>query len=233
MTGSDDTKAGAAPMPRGRRPLPPRPAPRGPGGAPRGRTTVHQHPERARIELALAQGRSLRSVSKEFGVGISALHRYKQNHMPPQLIAALQAKALKPGVDLERLRIEESNGLLQNLAAQRAKLLLAQDEALARKELPAVATLGGQVHRNLELVGKYLGEFARHQVQTSVSITIQPEYLRLRAAVVKALRPYPEAAREVARVLQELEGRAAEGFTKPPATIDVTPLSAAEFKAVT
>ena len=65
----------------------------------------------------------------------------------------------------------------------------------------AVATLPHGIHRNLELVGKYLGEFAQHSVSTTISILVTPEYLDLRAALLRALAPYAEARRAVAATL--------------------------------
>jgi hypothetical protein len=51
--------------------------------------------------------------------------------MPQQLKAALVAAALKPKeADLDQLRIDENEGILGNLAHQRARLLVVQDECM-------------------------------------------------------------------------------------------------------
>jgi hypothetical protein len=178
------------------------------------RSTVSDHPDRARIERDLALGRPLQRIAKKYGISKDSAWRHKK-HLPPQLKAALAGHALRPEQDLEKIRVEESESLLSNLAAQRARLLLSQDAALEAEQFGLVAQLSNSIHRNLELVGKYLGEFAQHSVSTSISILVAPEYLQLRANLLSALRQHPEAARAVAGVLHTIETGAAHA---PPRT---------------
>jgi hypothetical protein len=177
---------------------------------------VSRHEQRSQIERDLALGVPLRRLEKKYGVSVSALHRHKKK-LPPQYKNALLGEALKRGVDLEKLRTEESEGLLVGLAAQRAKLLLAQDAALEAEQFQLATHISAQIHRNLELVGKYLGEFA-HQV-TSVSVLVSPAYLELRSALLKALQPYPDARRAVADALHKIETDAA----RRPAEVQALP----------
>ena len=116
---------------------------------------------------------------------------------------------LKAGADLEKLRLDESEALLQNIATQRARLLLMQDSAMEVGDHAKVALLAGRILQTVELAGKYLGEFAQHQIRTTVSVLIQPEYLEMRAALVSALAPYPEARRAVIAALHSIEARSA------------------------
>ncbi|SIO49379.1 hypothetical protein SAMN05443247_06433 [Bradyrhizobium erythrophlei] len=184
------------------------------------KSTITEHVDRARIERDLALGRPLARIAKKYGVSTTAAFRHKRK-LPPQLKAALAGHALRPAEDLEKLRIDESEGLLSNLAAQRARLLLAQDAALEIEQFGLVAQLASGIHRNLELVGKYLGEFASHSTQTTISILITPEYLDLRAALLRALQPYGEARRAVAATLHQVEEQAAQ---RPPLrTMDAIP----------
>jgi hypothetical protein len=184
------------------------------------KSTITEHVDRARIERDLALGRPLARIAKKYGVSVAAAHRHKKK-LPPQLKAALAAHALKPGEDLEKLRIEESENILGNLAAQRARLLISQDVCLESEQFGLVAALASQVHRNIELVGKYLGEFASHSTQTTISILVTPEYLDLRAALLRALAPYGEARQAVAAALHQVEEKAAQ---RPPQRfLDVTP----------
>jgi len=138
------------------------------------------------------------------------------------LKAAYIGRLLAPGVDLEKLRVEESEGLLQGLATQRARLLLAQDKALEDDNGQLVSTLANAIHRNLELVGRYLGEMQQHSTQTVVNVLLTPQYLELRTKLIRALAPFPEARRAVAATLHETEGGAASRTPQPP-MIDVTP----------
>jgi hypothetical protein len=80
---------------------------------------------------------------------------------------------------------------------------------------------------NLELVGKLLGQLVqRHEVRTT-SVLISADYLEVRAALVNALQPFPEAARAVGAALHQLESKAASDITanasKRPITIEAKP----------
>jgi hypothetical protein len=184
------------------------------------KSTITEHVDRARIERDLALGRPLPRIAKKYGVSVWAALRHKRK-LPPQLKAALAGHALRPAEDLEKLRIDESEALLSNLAAQRARLLISQDAAMEAEQFGVVAQLASGVHRNLELVGKYLGEFASHSVQTTISILITSEYLELRAALLRALAPYADARRAVAATLHQVEEQAAQ---RPPLrTLDAIP----------
>lgn len=181
------------------------------------RSSIEGHPDQARIERDLSLGIPLDRISRKFKVSRDAAWRHKAK-LSPALKAALAGKALAPGQDLEKIRTTESEGLLANLAAQRARLLMAQDMALELEQLGLVTQIAGGIHRNLELVGKYLGEFAQHSVHTSISIMVTPEYLEFRAALLRSLGQFPDARRAVAAELHRIEHAAA---TRPaPMVID-------------
>src|SRR5262249_7892516 len=160
-------------------------------------------------------GVPVRRVAQKYGVSKDSAYRYLRK-LPPQLRAAHLGTLLKAGADLEKLRIDESEGLLQNLATQRARLLLVQDHAMNTENGGLATQISGAIHRNLELVGKYLGEFAQHQIRTTVSVLVQLEYWERRAALVRALQPYPDARAAVAAVLHRIESKAAERPSSPP-----------------
>jgi len=64
---------------------------------------------------------------------------------------------------------------------------------------------------NLELVGKLLGQLV--QRVRSTSLLVSPDYLDLRATLVRALQPFPEAARAVGAALHAMESKAASDIT--------------------
>jgi hypothetical protein len=72
-----------------------------------------------------------------------------------------------------------------------------------------LSRIAGQLHRNLELVGKLLGDLAvgTHTVN---NVLILPAYIELRVGLVEALAPYPEAKIAVAQVLHRLEDKSAQ-----------------------
>jgi transposase-like protein len=198
------------------------------GGAPevpgQNRIAIRDRPDRAQIEFELAAGKSVRSIANKFGVHEGALYKYRKK-LPPQLKAAYVGHLLAPGVDLEKLKTQESEGLLQSLAQQRARLLIVQDAEMESGNAQAVATIANAVHRNLELVGRYLGELQQHHTHTHISVLITKEYLELRTALLRALAPFPDARRAVADTLHRIEDGVAH--RPQPAMIDITPTATA------
>jgi hypothetical protein len=145
--------------------------------------------------------------------------------MPAALKASALGQRLKPGCDLEEIRKQESEGILLNLAQQRVRLLWQQNAAIADANHQAVATLASGIHRNLELVGRLVGELNQHAAKTTINILASPDYLRLRQILVRTLQQFPDAARAVAAELYKLEDEAAQSFAQPQ-VIDVTALPA-------
>jgi hypothetical protein len=195
--------------------------------APHNFQRIWGHPERARIEMELARGVPPPIVAKRFGVSRTSAYRLRRK-LPAQLRAASMLKRLRSDAELELLRTEESSGLLANLATQRARLLLVQDAAMEAGDTGKTVFASQAIHRNLELVGKYLGEFAAVSVQTNISILISPEYLKLRQQLLTALKPFPEARQAVAQALHNTEAQVAD---PTPPMIDVT--AAEETNAAT
>jgi hypothetical protein len=85
--------------------------------------------------------------------------------------------------------------------------------------------LSNSIHRNIELVARYLGEMQAHSTQTTISVLLSPEYLQLRNALLRALAAFPEARHAVAATLHEVESGVARNTLQPP-MIDVTPATA-------
>lgn len=162
------------------------------------------HPQRAEIELAIANGVGARTLARRYGLTRRAIDWHRAHAMPEQVVAQLRMGRDAPLIDVDALKQRESEGILSHLIAQRGRLyhLLAEaervgDHALAvkiHKELLAVLVATARI------VGELRGATHQH-----IHLTAAPEYLRLRLGLVDALRPYPEAARAVARVLRSLE----------------------------
>src|ERR1700728_1801456 len=98
-------------------------------GQKKNRTPIRDREDRDRIEFDLAAGKSIRALARKYDVHEQSLYKHRQN-LPPQLKAAYIGNLLAPGVDLETLKTQESEGLLQSLATQRARLLITQDQAM-------------------------------------------------------------------------------------------------------
>jgi hypothetical protein len=173
--------------------------------------TICIHRERAAIDLAVCRGVSVTALARRYQLSTDAIYRHSRNHLPPQLRAKLIAGP-DLDIDLDRLRETESQSLLANLVAIRRRLFAGLDVAEEVGDGTMISRVAGQLHTNLELTGKLIGDLGARSM-TINSILIAPEYVALRVELVKALRDYPEAARAVAAVLHTVESKAAEGIT--------------------
>jgi hypothetical protein len=173
------------------------------------RCTVCAHREHAGIDLALARGVSAYALAKRYDLGHDALYRHARNHLPPQLRAKLIAGPSIEGVDLDRLRETESQSLLMNLVSLRHRLFANLDVAEGAGDGNMISRVAGQLHRNLELTGKLLGDLGVGNSITQ-NILVLPAYVEMRVELVRALAPFPEARQAVAAVLHQIEHKAAE-----------------------
>ncbi|WP_243092849.1 hypothetical protein [Thermus hydrothermalis] len=157
------------------------------------RCTICTHPQREEIDRALVEGESFRNIAERFGVSLGALHRHRE-HVQDDVQRAVEAKAVQVGVSvLDRIR--ELN--------REARALL--DEARSKGRYAAAVQAIGAATRLLELEAKLLGELdERPSVQ--VALVASPEWARLRAVVLEALAPYPEAR---AALVERLEAEGA------------------------
>ncbi len=152
--------------------------------------TICSHKEREGIDEALVAGEPLRGISRKFFGSVKAedaLSRHRAEHLPVRLVKAQDAaEVVQAGSLLERL--------LELNAETRAILRearLEQDNELALK---AVA----RVEKQIELEGKLLGELREGP---TVNLVVNAEWLELRALIVQAVSPYPEAREAVLRAL--------------------------------
>src|SRR5262245_55120331 len=88
-----------------------------------GNCSVCKHPTRHQIEIGMANGVPFNALARKFGLHKDAVQRHAQNHLSPQMRAAILTAQAPSAIDLEALRKSESEGLLSSLIAQRARLL--------------------------------------------------------------------------------------------------------------
>lgn len=148
--------------------------------------TICIHERRADIDAALLAGEPYRGIAKRYGASASAVLRHR-DHIPVQLAKAKDAE-----------EISQAHTLLERLielnTETRAVLADAKLEGNGLLRLQAIARL----EKQFELEGKLLGELQSGPV---VNVTVSPEWLTLRAVVITALHPYPDAAQAVSRAL--------------------------------
>ena len=136
-------------------------------------------------------------------------HARRETCLPPQLKAKLIAGPLLAGVDLDKLRDTESQSLLMHLVAIRNRLFASLDVAEEVGDGRMLSRVTGQLHHNLEITGKLLGDLVTGGT-TITNVLIMPQYVEMRVELVRALAPYPEARQAVAQVLHQIEHKAAD-----------------------
>src|SRR5262245_13892157 len=183
-------------------------ATRGKGGV----CSVCTHPQRREIELALVTRLPVSTIAARYEISRDSAWRHGKKHLTPVQRAAYLT-ALKPSdIDLEALQRNESQSLLAQLLAGRAKLQAYSAAAFEDGQISVAVSAEKAVTENLSLVSKLLGMLVqRHQVEHT-SLLVSPSYLELRTALLAALKPHPAAAADVARVLHEIESKAAAGI---------------------
>ncbi len=151
--------------------------------------TVCSHHKREEIDRALVEGVAAAEISGRYRtLGERAVRRHRSNHLPAKLVMAEKAAEVAEADDLL-----EQVGDLQRRAL--AILDRAEEAGALRTALSAIREARG----NLELLAKLLGELDERPV---VNLNVSSEWLELRAVIVTALEPHPEAMSAVVGALE-------------------------------
>jgi hypothetical protein len=163
---------------------------------------------RAAVEVGLVLATPVRILARRYGLSKDACFRHGRRHVSPQIRAAILANRPASEIDLARLQVTESEGILTQLVMQRARLQAAVEQALEVGNTADVCR-EQRITANLELVAKLLGQLVQHHTVEHRNVLVTESYLRLRSTLIEALRPFPEAARAVGAALHRLESEAA------------------------
>jgi hypothetical protein len=191
---------------------------------------VCSHDKRHVIEATLVSGASQHAVAARFGLSHDCVGRHYRQHLDAAQRAAILVQQSPDDIDLDKVRADESAGLLANVSRQRMRLQGISEQALGDGDTKAAISAESAITSNLTLTAKLVGQLIQvHQVNHNHVLTSE-DYLRVRGAIVAALRPYREAAIAVGRALAALESEGAEAITAAagkrkaePVLIDVTP----------
>ncbi len=148
--------------------------------------TICTHEQRPEIDSALLAEEAYRHIAARFGTSTGALQRHRE-HLPKQLVKAQEQEDVRQAIDV-----------VKQLKAINGATLAILKEARADKNGELALKAVDRIQRQLELQAKLLGEL---QQEGTINVTISPEWLTLRAVVIAALRPYPDAAQAVTRAL--------------------------------
>ncbi len=142
--------------------------------------SVCQHPDADEINARLIGGQPLRNIAEQFSVSLAALHRHKTQHLPAHLAKAQDAKD-----------VACADSLLAQVRTLQEKALGILDKAEGTGDLRGATAAIREARECLALLAKLTGELdERAQVNVLV---LSPEWLALRARILVALEPYPDA----------------------------------------
>jgi len=155
--------------------------------------TVCEHPDRRAIDEALVRGESMRALAARYGtVGRMSLVRHRKEHLPELLAKAYEAE-----------RVAEADKLLMDIRRIQTRTLLMLQEAESSGDLRTALAAVREARNNIALLAELRGQLDRRPV---VNLVLSPEWLELRALIVGALEPHPEARDAVVRAIAPREG---------------------------
>jgi len=150
--------------------------------------TICSHPQRAAIDKALVTGgATFRNIAQRWGLSTTAVFRHRAEHLPAALLKAQEAEEVRQALDVI-VQLKFING---------AALTVLRD-ARASGEGELVLKAVDRVMKQIELQAKLLGDLDDRPV---VNVLVSPEWVQLRAQLVHALAPYPDARQAVAEQL--------------------------------
>ena len=149
--------------------------------------TICTHPEVHAIDGALVAGQPFRNIAEQYGKSATALFRHKSDHLPAVLVTGQAVREEAHALDVVK-QLRDIN------AATLAILEDARDTHQSALALKAV----DRVQKQIELQAKLLGELQDGQ---TVNVLVAPEWVSLRATILVALVPFPDAREAVVEAL--------------------------------
>lgn len=154
--------------------------------------TICTHGERAAIDGALVAGTPETQIAALFRVSPDAVARHKANHLPAALVKARDAEDITQAINIVQ----------QLKAINTAALAILQDARQGGNHDIALRAID-RVQKQIELQARLIGEL---DDRPQVNLLIAPEWLAVRAVLLEALAPYPQARQAVVGRLAALDG---------------------------
>ena len=160
------------------------------------RCSVCTHPDRENIDEALVGATAMSAIAAKYrDISEDALGRHKANHLPAKLVMAEKAK-----------EVAQADSLLEQVRDLQGRALAILDQAEMSGDLRTALGAIREARGNLELLAKLLGELSD---APQVNLNVSPEWLQIRAVIVTALEPHPEAKNSVLRAIRSVDSSAA------------------------
>jgi len=149
--------------------------------------SICTHEQREAIDEALIVGESYRKISERWGVSPAALSRHLRRH----LLALLAGR-----------REVDADNLLEQVADLQRQAQAIKDKAEKKGDLKTALQGIRELCRIIELLAKLRGELDTRPV---VNILLSSEWIQVRAVLLQALSPYPDARQAAAAALLEVD----------------------------
>jgi hypothetical protein len=170
---------------------------------------VCRHAERERIGLLSVGGGSLESLGRKFGLSKDCIHRHMQNHVSAETKAALIAGPAQIQ-ELAARAAKENLSTIDYLSILRSALMKQLTATSDAGDVFGLSRLATTLLSVILEIGKISGDVSRfshlslHQTNQNVFLS-DPGVLRMQAALLRALQPFPDARRAVIIALRGLE----------------------------
>jgi hypothetical protein len=127
--------------------------------------TVCSHAKRNEIERSILDGKSERSIAKQYGLTPASVHRHKENgHIQKRIIKAKEVK-----------EVAQADTLLDQVKDLSTRALAILSQAEGTGDLRTACSAIREVRATLELLLKVSGELKGDQPVVNVGIMINPE----------------------------------------------------------
>ena len=188
--------------------------------------SICSHSERLEIDRLLLRGESYRKIAERFGLSTGSISRHKEAHIGTDLRdvrevmiqareeALAEIKGEVKARDMEEVKAEvitEARGVIASrlelcrdhfgqLRVLRERAALALETAEGAEDVKTALLAIKELRELVRLWGELEGKL---QSQPTVNILVAPEWLELKAVIVTALRPHPEALQAVIEALPD------------------------------
>ncbi|WP_201312891.1 hypothetical protein [Dyella sp. EPa41] len=187
--------------------------------------TVCESPDRATVEIGLANGIAARVLSLRYGLAPDALSRHRTNHMDVDLIAKLKTRGCRSDEELAQIREVEGKSLLDSFSWQRARLYRNADNAASIKDWAGERAALEAASKVSERIAKLLGELGSAITinHNTINLVQSPQWHHIRTSLVRELRPLgPEAIAAGARAIATAEAAIMQPPEREPLLIEAT-----------
>ncbi len=150
--------------------------------------TICSHDEAHAINVALVHRDPFRHIASLYEVSTGALQRHAHDHLPEMLARAKDA-----------VEVADAGSLLDRVEGLYRRTEAILEAAETEREWGTALQAIRECRGNLELLGRVTKEL---QDAPTFNLYLSPEWLELRAVVVGALEPYPDARGSVLRALE-------------------------------